>query len=401
MTSIDLSIRYLPDVRCPACSCMGAESFYDLKGVPIDGATVFNDQQSARNSACGDISLCLCENCGYIFNKVFDESVFNNQGSYQDQQGYSPAFQKYAEQLSNDLIAKYHLNEKVIVEIGCGKGDFLKLLVEKGNNTGIGIDPKSTHAGPSKDNIRLRFLKEHYAAAHKRLMPDFICCRHTLEHVNNPLEFIRTLRRAITSNHSPDIFFELPDMTRILDEAAFWDIYYEHCGYYCPESLRGLFLRCGFLVSSVNSTYHKQHLVLHAAPGPASQMENIDDSARSRTIRDLVLRFNRQIEKKAFFWNNLTADAADNQKRIVIWGSGSKCVGFFSLLNAAAHIEYIVDINPHRHGTYLPRFAKKIVAPSFLTQYKPDIVIIMNPVYEEEISFSLNDMRLNPKIYCL
>ena len=42
------------------------------------------------------------------------------------------------------------------------------------------------------------------------------------------------------------VFFELPDTERVLTEAAFWDIYYEHCSYFTPGSLARLFRRTGF-----------------------------------------------------------------------------------------------------------------------------------------------------------
>jgi hypothetical protein len=52
-------------------------------------------------------------------------------------------------------------------------------------------------------------------------------------------------------------------------------------------------------------------------------------------------------------------------------------------------IEYVVDINPHRHGRFIPGTGQQIVAPSFLKDYQPDQVIAMNPVYLREIEEEL------------
>ena len=61
-------------------------------------------------------------------------------------------------------------------------------------------------------------------------------------------------------------------------------------------------------------------------------------------------------------------------------------------------IEYVVDINPHRQGSYMAGTGQKIVSPEFLKDYRPDIVIVMNPIYSEEITKQLKSMRLEPEI---
>jgi hypothetical protein len=44
---------------------------------------------------------------------------------------------------------------------------------------------------------------------------------------------------------------------------------------------------------------------------------------------------------------------------------------------------------------------QEIVAPEFLRTYQPDAVIIMNPVYRDEISRDLSAMGLLPDIYTM
>ena len=48
-------------------------------------------------------------------------------------------------------------------------------------------------------------------------------------------------------------------------------------------------------------------------------------------------------------------------------------------------IQYIVDINPHRHGKFIPGVGKQIVSPESLKDYKPETIIVMNPIYCNEI----------------
>jgi ABC-type Fe3+-hydroxamate transport system substrate-binding protein len=98
------------------------------------------------------------------------------------------------------------------------------------------------------------------------------------------------------------------------------------------------------------------------------------------------------------YWNNTFTMISNQKKRAVIWGSGSKCIGFMTALSIANEIEYVVDINPQRQGKYIPKFGKKIVPPEFLKKFQPDIVIIMNPIYKDEIQQMLSDLGLKVNV---
>ncbi len=82
------------------------------------------------------------------------------------------------------------------------------------------------------------------------------------------------------------LLFELPDTTRILDECAFWDIYYEHCSYFTAGSLARLFRQAGFAVDDLYRVYDDQYLVIEArpaggkSPGPLAIEEPVAEARR-------------------------------------------------------------------------------------------------------------------------
>jgi hypothetical protein len=83
----------------------------------------------------------------------------------------------------------------------------------------------------------------------------------------------------------------------------------------------------------------------------------------------------------------------------VLWGGGSKGVAFLTTLGLSLDdVAYAVDINPNKTGTYMAGTGQEIVAPDFLKSYRPDVVIIMNPVYLQEITQNLAGMGLTPEI---
>lgn len=398
MQTLNLALRSAPDKICPACTNKGLLLFFEVHNVPVDCTVVFETREEAFKTPHGNITLGLCKACGYIHNIDFDPSLLESRGSYEDQQGFSPTFKKYAENLANDLIRKYGLEKKLILEIGCGKGDFLQLICRRGRNRGIGIDPKADRKRVQDELGQLEFLNELYSEEHGRYRADLICCRHTLEHIHYPAEFVITIRHSILSPLKTPVVIELPDVTRVLDETAFWDIYYEHCGYYSPGTLARLFRRNGFEVADLQRVYQNQHLLLCAYPilNRGEVHSEIEES--TQYLQEKVKSFSLRLKAKLERWAGILDSASGLRKRIVIWGSGSKCVGFLTALPNANEIKYVVDINPNRQGKYIPIFGTKIVSPRFLLKYQPNIVIVMNSIYLEEIKKDIRKMDLNPEI---
>ena len=83
---------------------------------------------------------------------------------------------------------------------------------------------------------------------------------------------------------------------------------------------------------------------------------------------------------------------------MVVWSAGARGVNFLNIADTENSIEYVVDINPNKHGLHASGTAQKVVEPEFLVQYKPDIVIVMNPNYLTEITNSLHDLGLHPEV---
>ncbi|MDL5502559.1 MAG: class I SAM-dependent methyltransferase, partial [Candidatus Methanoperedens sp.] len=96
---------------------------------------------------------------------------------------------------------------------------------------------------------------------------DFLCCRMTLEHIYETADFIRTVKQSIEDKPDSIVFFQVPDVRRILKDMAFWDIYYEHCSYFSPGSLARLFRNNGFEVIDLWVDYDDQYIMLGARLG--------------------------------------------------------------------------------------------------------------------------------------
>jgi SAM-dependent methyltransferase len=314
--------------------------------------------------------------------------------AYENSLHFSPRFQQYARELAGRLVSQYDLHNKTIIEIACGRGDFLALLCEMGNNRGIGFDPSDVeHRLNGAAAERITLIRDYYSERYAQERGDLVVCRHMLEHVPNPGEFMAMLRNAL-GNSTPAVFFEVPNAMQTLRKLAIWDIIYEHCMYFTPVSLSALFESRGFEVKQTEQTYGGQFLTLDAvpdgaAPGTADRADEIEELGR--VVHEFPLRF----EEKADRWRKRLAEIANKKRNAVVWGAGSKGVTFLNVMETGGRIKYAVDMNPRKRGMFIAGTGHEIVAPEDLKRIKPAIILIMNEIYEEEIKRATTAMGLD------
>lgn len=385
---------------CRNCGSNEIEVFFSVKNVPVHSVLLVYSKQEAFDFPRGNIELGFCHKCGFISNLAFEPEKLNYSSNYEETQGFSDTFNLFHRNLAQKLIAKYELFSKDIIEIGCGKGEFLSMLCEIGNNRGIGFDPayiSERNNSPAKD--RIMFIEDFYSEKYSHYKADFICCKMTLEHIPDTFEFVSMVRRAIGDNLKTTVFFQIPDVRKVLKNLGFWDIYYEHCSYFSPVSLKNLFIKAGFNILDIYNVYEDQYLVIEARP-----VENASLSSPLQPVEDvkeiyrLVSYFSSEIRKRFQRWMEKIKSLNSSGKKIVLWGGGSKAVSFLTTLGIKDEIKYAVDINPFKHGKFIAGTGQEVVSPEFLKEYKPDIVFLMNSIYFDEVQSRLKSMDLHPEI---
>jgi SAM-dependent methyltransferase len=384
---------------CPNCLVRAMRVFHHVNRVPVHSVLQMASREIATSYPKGDIALGFCAECGFISNTLFNASVHEYSGDYEETQGFSATFRSFHTQLAARLIEKYNLRNKRIVEIGCGKGEFLTLLCEMGGNQGMGFDPAFVkERNPAPANAQIEFVQDFYSEKYSNVQADFFCCKMTLEHIQDTAAFVRTVRRAVGERQDATIFFQVPDVLRVLNDFAFWDIYYEHCSYFSAGSLARVFREAGFAVLETWTDYDDQYLMLTARPaqciGPITPLELEAPSV----VGSAIDAFLRQQVESVNHWKQQFHSWENSGKRAVIWGSGSKGVAFLTSLNLNHAIEYVVDINPYRQGKFMAGTGQRIVSPEFLREYRPDVAIAMNPIYQAEIRQDLDRMGLETMI---
>jgi len=387
---------------CPTCAHTALVPFYAVKNVPVHSVLMMATREEAVSYPKGDIQLAVCHHCGFITNTAFDGSEQEYSAPYEGTQSYSPTFNAFHSRLAEGLIERYDLHNKEIIEIGCGQGEFLILLCELGQNRGIGFDPAYDNRRPvGMQSDRVTFIADFYSEEYTRYHADFVCCKMTLEHIPDTAEFVRRVRRSIGDRTETTVFFQVPSVRYVLGDLAFWDVYYEHCSYFDANALTYLFESCGFQVLDTHTEYDDQYLVIEAKPITGAPAETKFSPAAVQDLLHSVEQFRTQCAAQFEHWNRLLDELAAAEQRVVIWGGGSKGVAFLTALERSETIRYAVDINPNKHGTYMAGTGHEIVGPATMAAYHPDVVIVMNPIYCEEIRQELAGLGVQAKLLAI
>ncbi|HXV30757.1 MAG TPA: class I SAM-dependent methyltransferase [Sinorhizobium sp.] len=319
--------------------------------------------------------------------------------NFEESQHFSGTFGAFAKKLAGQIAQRCALAGKHVLEIGCGKGEFLRELCALGNATGLGIDPGyRADKGRSTNDPNLAFIVDHFGPKYESLSADVILCRHTLEHIASVREFIRSIRRLAGTRSDTWIAFETPDAKRVLTEAAFWDIYYEHCSYFSPGAHARVFRQEGFDVVDLELVYDGQYIVQYAKPAKAPTRPTLPLEDDLDELESLIESFPARVSEVQQQWRERIGAVHASGRRIVLWGGGSKAVSFLTTLGLGEEVQAAVDINPYKQGKFTPGTGHPVISPQALLDAPPDFVIVMNSIYVAEVTQTLNSLGLNPEV---
>lgn len=387
---------------CPLCGSLGLKIFYEVADVPASCNILWASKDAAVNCPKGNLRLAFCPVCTFITNSAIEPEKNQYGHLYDNSLFYSQHFQNFAKDLAANLIQRYNLHNKTIVEVGCGKVDFLSLFCELGNNNGLRFNPAQSQ---SEDESRNKTdfedsISSFYDKLNESHKVDFVFSYHELEHLNYPKGFLSALRQTIGHSPHANVFFAVPNAQKSFEEGDYTDIIYEHVSYFTVPSLYFLFSRCGFNITEVVESKNAIFDSIYINATPEKRMKPIFKLNLQRAaseIEDCIILFATKSSKTIKKHNHRLKKLLNKGKRVVMWGAGARGVTLLNIIKDP-RIEYAVDINPRKQGMYVPGTGQNIVEPKFLVDYKPDYVIIANPAYENEIRQIISTIEIKTEL---
>jgi hypothetical protein len=370
--------------------------FYEHRDLPLSSTALLTSRAEALSYPKGHLRLGFCGRCGFIQNQLYDARHLEyNLG----ETAAATANQAGDDALAEELIERYNLRGKSLLEIGCGSGAFLELLCRKGGNLGTGIDPAAPTAPAS--SFPVEYLRDFYGVQHLNRHADFLYCRHTLEEIAPVHEFAALLRRSAGHNREPVVFCETGDVRRMLVDAAPWDFTYEHCSYFSAGSLSRLFRGLGFGVFDLRRSRDERSLLIDAviSSGDADPAWEIEHDLAELPL--LVAYFRDHSATRLHHWTKVLQRVRNDGGRLVLWGAGSRAVNFITSLDAQDDIEFVIDPEPCRQGRFLATTGQEIAPPELLGDYRPDLIIAMDHDELPSIEAELRKLDITAEVQAI
>lgn len=315
-------------------------------------------ETKAEAIACPKADMRLVEDLdtGLVYNFQFKSELMNYDSNYQNEQALSPKFKEHLQSVSR--VIERSMGRSNLVEVGCGKGYFLEILLNSGFEI-TGFDP--TYEG---DNERVRRC---YFDPYSGILADGLILRHVLEHIENPVNFLFQLAKA--NGRKGRIYIEVPCFDWICTNKAWFDIFYEHANYFRLTDFSRIFGE----VIEAGHLFGGQYIYVVA-----------ELSSLRNPIRDA----NDAVSFPEDFNSNLPRFSDGHRNSIAIWGGASKGV-IFSLLmeRVGIKVSTVIDINPAKQGHFLPATGLLVSSPEEGLQ-KLEVgsdLYVMNSNYFEEI----------------
>jgi SAM-dependent methyltransferase len=356
-------------LACRVCEHVGLEPFLHLDRAPANISRLLPADELERDAPIA-IDVWRCPACSMVqLGTMLAESFYED---YVMTVSHSPTMQRYQAEQASDLVQRFELAGRRVMEVGCGDGHYLSLLDSLGADV-TGLEPSA----PFRRLTEQRGLPVHagYAAALEPLPGgpyDAIVTREVLEHVPDPIDFLSTIRASLTSDGVALV--EVPSLEQALERGRFFDFFPDHLNYFSLGTLARALERSGFLVHEITRGMNGEYLQAIVRVDEGRSAANLD-ATRGAIVRDL---------------RALGQRCVDDDLRLGVWGAGAKGLSVLAATQAQG-VALLVDSDPHKQGRYTPGSGLLVEPVERLESAPVDVVVITAMAYIDEIVTQLRD----------
>lgn len=354
--------------RCIACGAPLWETpLLTLDNMPAS-AQHMPDAQGVKEDRGLTLDLCQCMGCGLV---QFDCEPVDYYRDVIRAGGFSKTMVELRRYQYKHLIDSYHLEGKKFIEVGCGQGEFLKVLSEFPVEVhGIEHDPRLVELARAQGLDVTEGFTETEDTRFAGGLYDVFLSFNFLEHQPDP----STMLQAIYRNLEDDAMglITVPSFEYIMDHNSYYELIRDHLAYYTFETLTPLLERNGFQVEECE-VINRDTLSVIVKKRPQMDTEN---------LLECYVNLKREMETYMKY-----LEAWD--KKVAIWGASHQGFTLAATTRLGEKARYIIDSAPFKQGKFAPSSHLPIVGPDHFHEHPVDAIIITAPGYTDEIAESI------------
>lgn len=364
--------------NCPICGNNNCQIILISKNENLARYGFLKNADSPPLATGLDQQVAYCENCNYAWNTAFEYSKIKYDSDQIIEAGhFSKRYIEYQKSSALYLRKLMGFKPDTIVEIGAGAGIFIKEFDAKRK---IAIEP-SNEAKQIDSSIEVH--NEYYSADKFNFAADIVVLRQVLEHIENPVKFLKKLKNSFHKGANFYLYIEVPNSTLTFKFGRFYDYYYEHCNYFSIKTISYIAAELGMEIVDLSTAMDGELLsvLLTNEKLDYPYLKNHIESNRN-TILD-------ELNKKL-----------SSGKKILAWGASGNGVQILNNLEINKDsIACVIDSDINKQGKYIPGTMQKIISPNDAIGYMPNVILILTQFHKAEIGTSCNKLFPNAEVW--
>ena len=321
-------------------------------------------EDTLENDSGVDLKICQCSGCGLV-------QLSNDPVPYYKEVIRATSFSKeitdFRRKQFKTFIKDYNLENKKILEIGCGTGHYLSIMDELDVDAS-GIEFSAASVELCKNNGLS--VEESYIEKRSQKLDhgpfDAFFIMSFLEHVPHPKKILGGIYNNL--NDGAVGLVEVPNFDMILKKNLFSEFINDHLFYFTKETLRLTLERNGFEIVECNEIWYDYIISAVVRKRPKTNLSDFQS---------------HQEKIKKEIGNYIAGFSKDS---VVIWGAGHQSLVIMSMAELNGKIKYVVDSATFKQGKYTPATHIPIVGPERLDSDPVEAIIVMAASYSDEVA---------------
>lgn len=274
----------------------------------------------------------------------------------------------------------------LIVDIGCNEGQLLNELKMNTEFKLVGIEPLKSSVERLKQNKisyinsyfefdSIKKIKEEYG------VPDIVVCRHVIEHISNPTEFIKNISSLMADNTV--LLLEFPDFDIANKYGGFMYIMEQHINYFTEKTIRELLAQEGIeIIESESYPYTGGVKCLWCKKNNDLKGQKFNPIPYEYycTFRDSALENIKLL-------NRLLSKYYTSGKKIAAFGVGARGISLINNSQIGKFLDYTIDDHLDKAGKFLPtndRVLNIFTSDILYSANKPDVCLLL-PMTDKDV----------------
>jgi len=365
--------------KCRVCGRkFYAEPLLRYENMPR-GAQYLPDAESLESDKGVDLAVCQCSGCGLV-------QLGNDPVPYYREVIRAAAVSEEMKEFRGNQFGRFagdfSLKGKKVIEIGCGRGEYLSLMQACGVKA-YGLEYSAESAAQCvKKGLRVSkgFIQDGTDKLNDAPFDAFFILNY-LEHLPDPNSALAGIYNNLADNAVGLV--EVPNFDMILRNDLFSEFIGDHLFYFTRETLAAALKPNGFEIIDCKAVWHDYIISAVVKKSQATPPGQGSYALVTGGKLDLARFYKRQARLKKEIEEYIRRFG---DKKVAIWGAGHQALAIMALMELAGKIKYVIDSAPFKQGKYTPATHIAIVPPEALNSDPVAAVIVMAASYSDEVA---------------